>query len=103
MFDTALGWKPNPFLLSKLAFKPPIIDQLAREAGSQGHDANTGVGAFKRFAAGMRRNAMIHTSPMEMLVSFAIAFAAGAASACLVCAYDRWMQGQGRSYSSAIG
>lgn len=31
-FDT-LGWKPNPFLLTKLAFKPPIIDQLAREAG----------------------------------------------------------------------
>ncbi|QAT86520.1 hypothetical protein EJ065_4980 [Corallococcus coralloides] len=29
----SLGWKPNPFLLSKLAFKPPIIDQLAKEAG----------------------------------------------------------------------
>lgn len=32
VFDD-LGWKPNPFLLSKIAFKPPIIDQLAREAG----------------------------------------------------------------------
>ncbi|MQT63103.1 DUF3883 domain-containing protein [Pseudomonas sp. FSL R10-0056] len=32
MFDT-LGWKPNPFLLTKIAFKPPIIDQLAKEAG----------------------------------------------------------------------
>lgn len=32
VFDT-LGWKPNPFLLTKLAFKPPIIDQLAKEAG----------------------------------------------------------------------
>lgn len=32
MFDP-LGWKPNPFLLSKIAFKPPIIDQLAKEAG----------------------------------------------------------------------
>lgn len=32
VFDT-LGWKPNPFLLTKIAFKPPIIDQLAREAG----------------------------------------------------------------------
>jgi hypothetical protein len=32
MFET-LGWKPNPFLLTKIAFKPPIIDQLAREAG----------------------------------------------------------------------
>jgi hypothetical protein len=32
VFDT-LGWKPNPFLLSKIAFKPPIIDQLAKEAG----------------------------------------------------------------------
>ncbi len=31
-FDT-LGWKPNPFLQSKIAFKPPIIDQLAKEAG----------------------------------------------------------------------
>ena len=31
-FDT-LGWKPNPFLLSKIRFKPPIIDQLAKEAG----------------------------------------------------------------------
>jgi len=32
VFDT-LGWKPNPFLLTKFAFKPPIIDQLAKEAG----------------------------------------------------------------------
>jgi len=32
VFDT-LGWKPDPFLLSKIAFKPPIIDQLAKEAG----------------------------------------------------------------------
>lgn len=31
-FDT-LGWKSNPFLLTKIAFKAPIIDQLAREAG----------------------------------------------------------------------
>jgi hypothetical protein len=29
----SLGWKPNPFLLSKIRFKPPIIDELAREAG----------------------------------------------------------------------
>jgi hypothetical protein len=28
-----LGWRASPFLLSKVAFKPPIIDQLAREAG----------------------------------------------------------------------
>lgn len=28
-----LGWKPNPFLLTKIGFKPPIIDQLAKEAG----------------------------------------------------------------------
>lgn len=32
LFDS-LGWKQNPFLLSKLRFKAPIIDQLAREAG----------------------------------------------------------------------
>jgi hypothetical protein len=32
VFDT-LGWKPNPFLLTKIAFKPPVIDQLAKEAG----------------------------------------------------------------------
>ena len=32
VFDT-LGWKPNPFLLSKIRFKPPIIDQLAKEVG----------------------------------------------------------------------
>lgn len=32
VFDT-LDWKPNPFLLTKIAFKPPIIDQLAKEAG----------------------------------------------------------------------
>ncbi|MFG0678638.1 sacsin N-terminal ATP-binding-like domain-containing protein [Delftia sp. WSY_7] len=32
VFD-ALGWKPNPFLLTKIIFKPPIIDQLAKEAG----------------------------------------------------------------------
>jgi len=32
VFDT-LNWKPNPFLLTKIAFKPPIIDQLAKEAG----------------------------------------------------------------------
>ena len=27
------GWEPNPFILTKIRFKPPIIDQLAREAG----------------------------------------------------------------------
>ena len=32
IFDT-LGWTPNPFLLSKIKFKPPIIETLAREAG----------------------------------------------------------------------
>ncbi|MGY0652656.1 sacsin N-terminal ATP-binding-like domain-containing protein [Luteimonas sp. A537] len=32
VFDT-LGWKPNPFLLTKITFKPPIIDQLAKAAG----------------------------------------------------------------------
>ncbi|MEO8681224.1 MAG: DUF3883 domain-containing protein [Vicinamibacterales bacterium] len=32
IFDT-LGWKPNPFLLSKIRFKPPILETLAREAG----------------------------------------------------------------------
>ena len=32
IFDS-LGWKPNAFLLSKIHFKPPIIDQLAKEAG----------------------------------------------------------------------
>jgi hypothetical protein len=28
-----LGWKTNPFLLAKIVFKPPSIDQLAKEAG----------------------------------------------------------------------
>lgn len=28
-----LGWKPNPLLLSKIRFKPPIIEMLAIEAG----------------------------------------------------------------------
>lgn len=28
-----LGWKSNPFLQSKIVFKPPIIDELAKEAG----------------------------------------------------------------------
>ena len=32
VFD-CLGWKDNPFLLTKIHFKPPIIDQLAKEAG----------------------------------------------------------------------
>jgi len=32
VFDS-LGWKQNPFLLSKIVFKPPIIEQLAKEAG----------------------------------------------------------------------
>ena len=32
IFDS-LGWKPNPFLLSKIEFKPPLVDQLAIEAG----------------------------------------------------------------------
>lgn len=32
VFDS-LGWKSNPFLLTQLAFKPPILDQLAKEAG----------------------------------------------------------------------
>ena len=29
-----LGWKTSPFMLSKIAFKQPIIDQLAEEAGN---------------------------------------------------------------------
>lgn len=32
LFDS-LGWKQSPFLFSKIRFRPPIIDQLAREAG----------------------------------------------------------------------
>lgn len=32
IFDT-LEWKPDPFLQSKIRFKPPIIEQLAKEAG----------------------------------------------------------------------
>jgi hypothetical protein len=32
LFDS-LGWKQSPFLLSKIRFRPPIIDQLAKEAG----------------------------------------------------------------------
>lgn len=32
LFDS-LGWQANPFLLSKIRFKPPILDQLAKEAG----------------------------------------------------------------------
>lgn len=32
LFDP-LGWKPNPFLQSKIRFRPPILDQLAKEAG----------------------------------------------------------------------
>ncbi|MHB8388666.1 MAG: sacsin N-terminal ATP-binding-like domain-containing protein [Acidobacteriaceae bacterium] len=32
IFDN-LGWERNPFLLTKIEFKPPIIDQLAKEAG----------------------------------------------------------------------
>ena len=27
------GWEANPFLLTKIHFKPPVIDELAREAG----------------------------------------------------------------------
>jgi len=32
LFDP-LHWKPNPFLQSKIRFKPPLIDQLAAEVG----------------------------------------------------------------------
>lgn len=32
VFDS-LGWKPHPFLQSKIFFKPPILDQLAKESG----------------------------------------------------------------------
>ena len=32
LFDS-LGWAANPFLSSKIPFKPPILDQLAKEAG----------------------------------------------------------------------
>jgi hypothetical protein len=31
-FDS-LGWKPHPLLLSKIRFRPPIIETLAKEAG----------------------------------------------------------------------
>ena len=33
MVFAATGWRENPFLLSKIRFKPPIIEALAREAG----------------------------------------------------------------------
>jgi hypothetical protein len=33
VFFDSLGWKPSPFLLSKIRFKPPIIETLAKEAG----------------------------------------------------------------------
>ncbi|HDU2653023.1 TPA: DUF3883 domain-containing protein [Yersinia enterocolitica] len=32
LFDS-LGWKPSPSLQSRISFKPPIIDQLAKAAG----------------------------------------------------------------------
>jgi hypothetical protein len=32
LFET-LGWEPNPFLQSKIRFKAPILEQLAKEAG----------------------------------------------------------------------
>ncbi len=32
LFDS-LKWKPNPFLQSKIRFKPPAIEQLAKKAG----------------------------------------------------------------------
>ncbi len=32
VFET-LGWSPNPFLQTKIRFKPPILAQLAKEAG----------------------------------------------------------------------
>ena len=32
LFDS-LGWRSNPFLISKICFKPPIVDQLAQQAG----------------------------------------------------------------------
>ena len=39
---------------------------------------------------------MISTSPMESLLSFALAFAAGAASVCLLRAYGRTREKHGR-------
>lgn len=41
---------------------------------------------------------MYTTSPIETLVSYALAFVAGAMSACLVRAYGRRMKEQGRSH-----
>jgi Protein NO VEIN, C-terminal len=32
LFDS-LNWKPNPFLVSIIGFKPPVIEALAKEAG----------------------------------------------------------------------
>lgn len=32
LFDT-LGWKLHPFLQSRISFKPPLLDELAKEAG----------------------------------------------------------------------
>jgi hypothetical protein len=32
LFET-LGWSADPFLLSKIHFKKPIVEELAREAG----------------------------------------------------------------------
>lgn len=38
---------------------------------------------------------MLNQSPLETLFSYAIAFAAGAASVVLVSAYGKWMKSQG--------
>lgn len=38
---------------------------------------------------------MFNQSPLETLASYAIAFAAGAVSICLVSAYGNWMKSKG--------
>lgn len=52
------------------------------------------ISSFPKFKT--KEISMFNQSPMETLASFAIAFAAGAASVVLVSAYGQWMKHQGR-------
>ena len=42
---------------------------------------------------------MFNQSPLETLASYAIAFAAGAVSICLLVAYGRFVKAQDRTYA----
>ncbi len=62
VFETT-GWRANPFLLAAIPFKPPVIDELAREAGIElgvlELIAQHGLTSVERFTEQLRQSGLV--------------------------------------------